>query len=235
MPGRSDCNRCPTRPHCVADGLAPDDLNALTALMRFGTVYGKGQHLFGAGDSVRGQFHVRSGVFKSYFISASGQESVTGFYWPGDVVPDLARDGRHGHWAVALEDSSACLTRFGATAAQEAGTAHARALQAINRHSQQMASRAIDHQLTVKTCTAEARVAGFCLATTRHLAQLRWLPDQLPTPMTRTDIASYLGLTLESLSRAISRLKQRGIIAASRQQIEIRDRPALELLAGHQH
>ena len=103
------CEECPTRGACVASYLDPHERATLPSHLVCSDPISEGTHLFRAGDPVELQFHIRSGFIKTYSISAEGDEWVTGFYLPGDVLGFVQQDGLHTESAVTLETSSACL------------------------------------------------------------------------------------------------------------------------------
>lgn len=221
------CRHCHTRNHCVAAGLTPDELIDLAKVMNFGQRLAANEHLYAAGDVVNTQYHVRSGMLKSYFINRQGEESVTGFYLPGDVVPNFGAGGRSLQNVIALDASSVCTTSNNGAQASE------KVWQAIGSRAHGVAHDAFMHQLTLKAHSAQARFAGFCVQMSQRLGRLGRDPNYISTPMSRTDIASYLGLTLESLSRVVSRMKQSGVIAADRAHIGILKPETLTALAPH--
>ena len=221
------CEQCHTRHYCVASRLQDHQLTELGEVMQLGQRIAAGEHLFACGDIVTAQFHVRTGMFKSYSINRQGDEFVTGFYLPGDVVPIFESEGRSIHSVVALEEASVCKVAQGC----EQGSRQV--WQALGAQAHAMANDALMHQLNVKATSAQARFAGFCTHMMQRLDNLGRDSTHIPTPMSRTDIASYLGLTLESLSRVMSRMKQSGVISADRNQIHILEPDTLRTLAIH--
>ena len=152
-----------------------------------------------------------------------------GSIFPGDILGHAQIDGHHAESAVALETSSVCeLTDAGVAECARNGLASI-LVRMFGEHSVQ----GTRHQLNLKQTSAQARFAGFCLLFSDRLAALGRSAEHLPTPMSRTDIASYLGMTLESLSRVISRLTQAGVIKASRNHIEILQPQTLETFGMH--
>ena len=180
-------------------------------------------------------------MFKTYFINAEGDECVTGFYLPGEVVPCASVDNKHLQSAVALDTSSTCRldTRHITTSTSIPVMA------ALLTHESDAATEQLGYQLNVKNCSAQARFAGFCLLMVRRLQRAQSVrrghvlqgvqraEQYIATPMSRTDIASYLGLTLESLSRVMSKMKKAGVIAADRNSIEVLQPRTLSTLALH--
>ena len=208
------CAHCPTQNYCIAACLNDTQLFELEQAMNLGSQLAPGEHLFVAGDLAAHQYHVRSGCLKSYYITTSGDEHVTGFFLAGEILPSFNVNGKHAQSAVALNNVSVCAIDLGADVS-------APVWRAITEHTQQMMNAAVTHQLNSKSPTAQSRVAGFCIDLMQRLAKLERAPTYIPTPMSRRDIASYLGITPESLSRALTSMKQTGVIAADRHHIEI--------------
>ncbi len=223
------CATCPTQVACLAAWLEPNERKLLPAIFATTDPLPQGTHLYEAGDPVRAQYHVRSGSFKTYAVNAEGDEYVTGFYLPGDVLGHVQQDRRYVESAVALETASVCeLTENGVSKCAENGFAGL----LIRQHAEQ-ALHQTHHHLNLKLTSAQARFAGFCLLYADRLSHLGRNATFLPTPMSRTDLASYLGMTLESLSRVISKLTQAGVVRATPEHIEILEPEALNELGAH--
>jgi CRP/FNR family transcriptional regulator len=223
------CRICPTRTVCLASFVPDEQVDELPGLFQCSDAMAAGEHLYHAGDEVIRQCHVRSGMVKTYVINAEGDEYVTGFYLPGEIVGHHHVDGRHVESAVALQTTTIC--EIDEVATQAVGYKGLTA--PLLRHMAANASLESRHQINLKQSSAQARFAGFCALMAGRLERLGRDPRYLPTPMSRTDIASYLGMTLESLSRVVSKLNAAQVIRASREQIEILQRETLDTLSLH--
>ncbi len=185
----------------------------------------RGVHLYRAGDPAIAQLHIRSGMVKTYVISASGDEWVTGLFLPGEVVGLGHSDGIYTESAVALECVSVCVLQE-----KDLETA-ANFPRALVRHLGNLSASQQRQQLNLRQTSAEVRVAAFFIDYSARLAKLGRDPSFLPTPMTRTDLASYLGMALASLPRVVSRFSAARILDADRHAIEIREMEALRAIA----
>lgn len=226
-PGR--CVSCPARVACIAAHLDSAKRRLLPEYFHTAEPYHAGDYIYRAGDAADARYHVRSGMFKTYAINAEGDEYVTGIYLPGDILGHTQEHGQHAETAVALETASVCVfseQSIGRCTEPEINVM-------LLRQIGEQALRGTLHQLNLKQTSAQARFAGFCLLFSRRLVALGRCGSHLPTPMSRTDIASYLGMTLESLSRVISKLNQMGVIRATRRHIEILQPEALQALGLH--
>ncbi len=228
-PASSRCRECPTRTVCLAAQVDDAQLDELPELFRCDEPLASGAHLYHADDPAVAQYHVRSGMFKTYVINAEGDEYVTGFYLPGDILGHVHKQGCHAESAVALDTASVC-------ALDEAGMQGCADMGLITPLFNQLAANAgieARQQINLKQTTAQSRFAGFCLMLGERLERLGRSAALLPTPMSRTDLASYLGMTLESLSRVISRLHAARVINARRDCIEILQPDTLKTLGLH--
>jgi CRP/FNR family transcriptional regulator, anaerobic regulatory protein len=224
------CLECPTRQRCLAAGLDDTALDQLGTCMKPTAPLAKGAYLYRAGDAAACCFVVRSGAFKTFTGSAAGEEHVTRFYFPGELLGIAGQaSGEHRESAVALTTSTACrfhlddvpnLWRIGA------GPSLLRLIGETERIGS-------DDHVNLSQNRADARVAGFLVALSKRMHHLGRDPLRLPTPMSRTDLASYLGITLECLSRVLARLSKAGLISTTRTEITLRAPNGLEALAGH--
>ena len=93
------------------------------------------------------------------------------------------------------------------------------------------AARATQHQLQLVQTRADVRIAGFLVQLGERQSKLGWSDRELKTPMSRTDLANYLGMTLECLSRVLAKFGRAGLIEASRTHIELLKPEVLEGIA----
>ena len=104
-----------------------------------------------------------------------------------------------------------------------------RLLQLIAEHDMQSQL----HLINLSQSRAELRIAGFLSQLMKRLSKLGFDARHIPTPMSRTDIANHLGLTLECLSRVLSRWRKAGVINSSRDHIEILQPQEIDTTAYH--
>ncbi|MEZ5560423.1 MAG: helix-turn-helix domain-containing protein [Pseudomonadales bacterium] len=227
---QAPCNECPTRQLCLAQGLDAEGLTELSSCVDASAPLGRGDYLYRAGDGAVSSYVVRSGVFKTIIVTPTGEEYVTGFHYPGELIGISAlATGCHTDTAVALDTSTACrvhLEELPTLWGHGSGLSLLRLIGEIEQAAQR------DH-INLSQGKADARVAGFLMSLSRRMHRLGRDPDVLYTPMSRTDLASHLGMTLESLSRVLSRFAKAGFIRASRREIDLVELETLETLAGH--
>lgn len=225
----SKCRQCLTRGVCIASKLEPDGLNDLPYWLTEGRILNGGDHLYRAGDLAEQQYHVRSGMFKTVVLNAQGDEFITGFHLPGDVLGVVHDRGCHVDSAVALDSGTTCELN---TLKLENNPNQAFS-SALIIHLSEHARGNLEHQISLSQSSAQARFAAFCINYADKLKRRDLCSNFLPTPMSRTDLANYLGMTLESLSRVISKLNTSGVIRATRDHIELIQVDTIKTLALH--
>jgi CRP/FNR family transcriptional regulator len=195
-------------PHQFADTLRllAEHLPITRRLVRAGdTVYQAGERFT--------QLHiVNSGFFKLVNSAADGREQVVGLHLRGDWLGfDGIADGQHGCDAVALDTGEVWSVRYDALLA--ACTAQPRLLGVLHAEMSREIGRDRESLLSLCTLSADARVADFLRGWADALARRGLRTDQITLRMTRAEIGNYLGMTLESVSRALSRMARSGVIA----------------------
>jgi CRP/FNR family transcriptional regulator len=223
------CQQCPTHDACIAAKLEPNRLEELPNWLTEGATLNAGQHLYRAGDSADQQYHVRSGMFKTVVLNAQGDEFISGFHLPGDVLGVVHDRGCHVDSAVALDSGTACELNTN----QLANNPDQGISSALIAHLSERTLGNLEHQISLSQSSAQARFAAFCVNYSDKLVRLRRCAHFLPTPMSRTDLANYLGMTLESLSRVISKLNASGVIRAARDNIELTQPDTLKTFSVH--
>jgi CRP/FNR family transcriptional regulator len=219
------CNHCLQRRDCALGELR-DWFGSQTTTTNFV----KGQHVFRQTDAFVGLYAVRSGVVKTYEITPQGHENITGFHLPGDVIGlDGLKDNHHLLAAVALERAALCMLSEQRLFAAMRGSPHlcsrVLSLMSAAMENDQQRARLMQH------LRAEERLAAFILQLAKRYGQRRLSTTRIRLPMSRTDIAGYLGLTLESVSRGFRRLVDQQLIAANGRELRILDACALHGVA----
>jgi CRP/FNR family transcriptional regulator, anaerobic regulatory protein len=225
------CSSCNLRELCLPVGLSAEQMERLDNLVAARRAVLKGETLFHAGESFQSLYAVRTGFFKTCLASADGREQVTGFQMAGEV---LGLDGigtdHHTCDAVALEDSQVCVIPF------QQLEALTRELSDLQRQLHRIMSREIvqDHgvMLLLGSMRAEERLAAFLLNLTERLHARGFSASSLVLRMTREEIGSYLGLKLETVSRAFSKFQDEGLLEVRQRQITVLDEARLRKLVS---
>lgn len=191
----------------------------------------RGDPVCSAGESFRALFLVYSGSLKSHVVSSNGLIQVTGFQIAGDIVGfDGIDSGLYQSDVVALVDSDVFVIPFGECEQWSRESEYAQHL--LMRTLAQEASRGLQHMLALGTMRAEQRMATFLLDLSHRYERLGLSRTHFVLGMLRQDIGSYLGLTLETVSRLLSRMQRDGVLQVQGKSIALLDFPTLWQLAG---
>jgi len=193
------------------------------------SVYAPREDLFLEGDEATHMLEVVEGVICAYRLLADGHRHVVSFYFPGDII-GYCCDGTHRFSAQALNKVRVRrIPRHAIAQMIEQRPGFARRLLELAASELTMTR---DHLLCLAAKSAEARMAAFLLALSRRSTEAGADGRQFQLPMTRLDIGDYLGLTIETVSRTLSKLKRSGIIALPRTtSVVIKDAEALREIA----
>ena len=230
-PFKVACSSCNLRELCLPVGVSNAQMDRLDDIVSSRRAVDRGEALFRAGEAFSSLFAVRTGFFKTCVSSEDGRDQVTGFQMAGEL---LGLDGigtdRHTCDAVALEDSQVCIIPYHQLEDLS------RELPDLQRHFHKIMSREIvrDHgvMLLLGSMRAEERLAAFLLNLTQRLRTRGFSGSSLILRMTREEIGSYLGLKLETVSRAFSHFQEGGMLAVKQRHIEVLDPDALQKLVN---
>lgn len=191
----------------------------------------KGVALFELGDNAQAIYGLRSGALKTQLQDASGQVQITGFVLPGEIIGmDGMVDNKHTSHAIALEDSEVCVISVDNI---DRISPHLPMLQQQFRRLMSMEiNRSHQMVMTLGTLRSEQRVASFLLNISDRLATLGYSSYDFILRMSREEIGNYLGLTLETVSRLLSRFARENLIRIKQREVTILDMDALRELTG---
>jgi CRP/FNR family nitrogen fixation transcriptional regulator len=183
--------------------------------------YGRDQEIYGQGEPARHVYKVRSAAVSCFKLLADGRRQISDFYLPGDVF-GVEAGVEHRVTAEALAETVVTVARR--SALTDGGDDQVGRAQALWRLAIADLQRSQDHALTLGRRSATERVASFLVDTADRLGDAR----NLVLPMTRQDMADYLGLTIETVSRTLSQLQAAGVIrVGSCRAVALADREAL--------
>jgi len=229
--GATACSSCCLKGLCLPCDLAQSELNQFDQIATARRRVARGASLYHNGDGFDSIYAVRSGAFKTVGVSRQGDEKITGFHLPGELLGlDAISSGRHGYSAVALEDSEVCVLPFAQLERMATSTP---ALQhQLFRVLSGDISRDEGLMLLLGSMAAEQRLAAFLLSLARRHKRLGYSDTRFTLRMTREEIGNYLGLTLETVSRLLSRFQREGLVAVHQRDIELRDTVRLREMVG---
>ena len=222
------CSTCAFSQACLSEGMDKRALSDLHVLVEHVGPLRAGEHVFREGDRFEAIAAVRAGTVKTYVIDPDGREHVLGFHLPGEVIGLNAIDGEHYPCnAVALDTVMLCRFSFPKIAVL------ATRLPGLQRHLFRLLSRDIGRAALLSgDWSADQRMAAFIIAFSQRLAARGFSPNRFQLTMARTDIANYLRLAPETVSRVLRRFQQDGLLLVDRREVELVGRDRLEELAG---
>jgi CRP/FNR family transcriptional regulator, anaerobic regulatory protein len=226
------CSQCNLRELCLPVGLSEQEFTKLDTLVGGRRKIKRGQSLYRAGDVFEAIYAVRTGFFKTDVLLEDGREQVTGFQMAGEIMGmDGISADAHTCNAVALEDSEVCSIPY---AMLEQLQSEIRALQ---HHFHKVMSREIVRDqgvmMLLGTMRAEERLAAFLLNLSQRLKARGYSATEFHLRMTREEIGSYLGMKLETVSRAFSAFQSEGLISVQQKHIHINDTEGLKKILAH--
>jgi CRP/FNR family transcriptional regulator, anaerobic regulatory protein len=222
------CSTCAFSQACLEEGMDKAALMDLHVLVQHVGPLPPGAHVFREGDPFDAIAAVRAGTVKTYVVDPDGREQVLGFHLPGEVIGLNAIDGEsYPCNAVALDTVMLCRFSFPRIAVL------ATRVPGLQRHLFRLLSRDIGRATLLSgDWSADQRMAAFLVGLSRRLAERGFSPDRFALTMPRTDIANYLRLAPETVSRVLRRLQHDGVLDIDRREVELHDRPRLEALAA---
>lgn len=229
--GLIHCGDCRMNALCLPIALQSHEIDRLNEIVERGRPLQKGEYIYHAGDGFKSIYAVRSGAIKGFTVNNEGIEQVTGFYLPGEV---FGMDGighpNHINSAMALETSSICEIPF--SRMEDLSIK----IPSLQRHFFTLMSREItsDQQLITMLSknSAEERVATLLTSISARNARRNLSGVRFRLPMSRADIGNYLGLTVETVSRVLSRFQKQKLLTVDNKEIEIIDYTKLRSMAN---
>lgn len=222
------CTTCAFSSACLSEGMDKRSLQDLHVLVEHVGPFRAGDHVFREGDPFEAIAAVRAGTVKTYVTDRDGREHVLGFHLPGEVIGLDGIDGDHYPCsAVALDTVMLCRFSFPKIAVL------ATRLPGVQKQLFRLLSRDIGRvALLAGDWPADQRMAAFLIGLSRRLSERGFSPSRFQLTMARTDIANYLRVAPETVSRVLRRLEDDGLLRIERRDVELLDMPALGALAA---
>ena len=226
------CLTCPARPRMLCSGLSDEMLPALSTISSRITLK-KGESLFYEGDDSEYVFNVVEGVIRLSRVGVDGRRQIMGFLNTGDYVGHTSRT-QYTMSADALTEVRVC--RFKRSEIENVLEEHPKFERQFHQLTAGLLDDMMDMLFTLGRKNARERVASFLVHQLERNCPTDAFANQVWLPMTRADIADFLGLTLETVSRAFSWLKKNDLIVIDQAHtIKVLDRSKLiEIAEGDQ-
>ncbi len=230
-PHQPHCNDCSLSSLCLPISLEFEDVDALDQIVKRGRPLKKGEFLFRQGEPFESVFAVRAGAMKTFSLSDNGEEQITGFHFPSELVGLSGMDTElYPVSAQALESTSVCEIPF------DRLEDLSMQLPQLRRQLMRVMSREIrdDQQmmLLLSKKTADERIAAFLVNLSARFRARGFSASHFRLSMSRNEVGNYLGLAVETVSRVFTRFQQNGLIDAEGKEVHILKSIELCALAG---
>lgn len=227
-----NCQDCGFSQLCLPFSLSDQEMTKLDDIIQRKRPLHKGDMLFESGTPLKSLYAVRTGSFKTFTLTEQGEQQITGFHLPGDVIGfDAINTEQHASYAEALETGMICEIPYHNLEALLGQ------LPKLRQQMMRLMSQDIqaDQQmlLLLNRKTAEQKLATFLNHLASRYGNRGFSSKAFRLSMTRSDIGNYLGLTVETISRLLSKLHKDQIVEVDGKLITINDATALSQLAGH--
>jgi len=217
---KTSCAACRLADLCLPYGLRENEISQLATIVKNKRPLSTDEFLYSQGSEGESLYAVKSGSFRSFITNAEGVEQTIGFYLPGELMGlDALQFGRFTCSIVALETATVCelpLSHLKELCTEIPGLQ----TQLIRVLGKEIAS---DHAkiLLLGHRSAKARMATFLLMLSLRYGALGFSSTEFNLSMRRHDIANFLGLTIETVSRQLAELNKHGIISIERRSVQI--------------
>ena len=228
---KASCAGCSMHQLCLPMGLDDADITRLDEVIGKRRRLARDERLYQMGEPFRNLYAIRFGHFKTYQVNAAGEQQITGFQMAGELLGmDAISGDRHQCDAVALEDSEVCEIPF--SRLEELFGQVPTLLRHFHRIMSQEITREQNVMLLLGNMRAEQRFAVFLINLSARYAARGYSSSSFQLRMSREDIGNYLGLTIESVSRLLSRFKKQGWIAVDKREVTLLEAAHLKAMAA---
>ena len=228
---RVSCSNCRLSSLCLPLSLELDELDQVDEVILRNQPLHKGDYLYRIGDPFSSIYAIRAGCVKSVRLTEEGEEQITGFYLPGEILGmDGLNEDHYSNSAIALETSAICEIPFAKLEDLS------RQIPSLQRHFFQLMSREIINDQELITLlskgSAEQRIAALLLSLSARHQRRQLSATEFSLPMSRTDMGNYLGLTIETVSRVFGRFQKEDVLSADRRMIKLKEINQLKAIAN---
>lgn len=230
LDGTPTCN-CDVEERALCAGLTPEGMRGVRSI-RGNSRLAAQQTVFREGDPAEHVYTLMSGTVKLSKLLLDGRRQIIGFLFPGDFF-GFGLDGAYGYTAEAVTDVALC--RFAESRLMRLAEDMPELGRRLTDRLVSELAFAQEQMLLLGRMTAREKVARFLLSLSRRAERRGEPATPIAVPMSRLDIADYLGLTIETVSRTLTALKREGLVALpSGHMVALRDAAALRRIAEGQ-
>lgn len=223
------CATCDVRTMAVCAALEPDEIGALEHIMSSRQL-ASDETLVEEGERRRRVYSLTSGMLRLVIGLPDGRRQITGFLLPGDYL-GLADEDIYSATAEAIIPSNLCS--FPVAEMDRLVARFPKLNDRLFAFTRAALRHARENQMILGRLAPVEKLATFLLLLSRRAVEHRMAANPVAISMSRSDIADYLGLTIETVSRSFTKLRAQGLIdLPDAHLVDIRDRRALEAVAG---
>lgn len=228
---KASCSGCSMHQLCLPMGLDYADISRLDQIIGRRRRVLRDEYLYQMDDPFKNLYAIRFGHFKTLQINPSGEQQITGFQMAGELLGmDAISAEKHHCNAVALEDSEVCEIPFHRL--EELFGEVPALLHHFHRIMSQEIMREQNVMLLLGNMRAEQRFAAFLVNLSSRYAARGYSATNFQLRMSREDIGNYLGLTIESVSRLLSRFKKLDWLKVDKRDVELLNHSKLKAIAA---
>lgn len=221
------CQNCSFSHLCLPVALNKTEIESLDDIIERKKPLQKTEKLVASGDKFTSLYAVRTGSFKSFVSDAEGEEQIIGFHFPGDIIGfDALREHKHQSYTQALETAMVCELPYDTL--DEMSMKFPKLRHQIMSFMSAEIKQDHDMMMLLNKRTAEERLLYFIAHLSRRFEERGFSPRQFNLSMTRNEIGNYLGLTVETISRLLTRFQKEALISVEGKLITILDFDAID-------
>ncbi len=226
----TSCENCCLNRFCLANGLKTEQMQMLNRLTRQSRPFNRGSTIFRAGEELEALYVIRSGAVKIFTSAPDGVDQIIRFHLPGDLIGlDAMGHHRHTTTAVALDTTSVCIIPWSAINSERSPLPILQS-QVLRIVGTELATEN-ERMIMLAQRAALERLAAFLVHLSEQFRRRGFSATEFNLSMSRQEIANYLGLAIETVSRLFSQLQADDLIEVSRRFVRIRQPEALRELA----
>ncbi|MGL4322520.1 MAG: Crp/Fnr family transcriptional regulator [Beijerinckiaceae bacterium] len=225
--GHNRCEFCHIRHQSICAALDLHELTEFSTLSR-ASCYAPRTTLMAEGEPSTSVFNITQGMVRLSKSLPDGRRQIIGFCIPGDFL-GLDLEGQYSFTAVAVDNASACrFPRKTFLDELQAKPSLMARLHAITAHELTLAQ---EHMVILGRRSAEEKLAAFIIGLRTRLGRVQPVGAHLPLAMSRQDIADYLGLTIETVSRTFGKLAKAKVLVVTPDGVRVLNEERLKELA----
>ncbi len=221
------CQNCSFNHLCLPVALNKTEIESLDDIIERKKPLQKTEKLVASGDKFSSLYAVRTGSFKSFVSDADGEEQIIGFHFPGDIIGfDALREHKHQSYTQALETAMVCELPYDTL--DDMSMKFPKLRHQIMSFMSAEIKQDHDMMMLLNKRTAEERLLYFIAHLSRRFEERGFSARQFNLSMTRNEIGNYLGLTVETISRLLTRFQKEALIQVEGKLITILDFEAID-------